>query len=123
MRNDVLAQTIHTHIPPETLEEQWDVPAATVALKNHFGMDAPLAQWLASDEEIDTETVVHRVLTNATDEYNTKFANVDKASLHQYERSVMLQSIGTRRREHRLLTSGYPLARLRAKAAKTRVQA
>ena len=100
MRNDVLAQTIHTHIPPETLEEQWDVPAATAALKNDFGIDAPLAQWLASDEEIDTETVVQRVQTNATDEYNTKFANVDKALLHQYERSVMLQSIDTHWREH-----------------------
>jgi preprotein translocase subunit SecA len=100
MRNDVLAQTIHTHIPPETLEEQWDVPAATSALKSDFGIDAPLAQWLASDEEIDTETVVQRVQTNATDEYNTKFANVDKALLHQYERSVMLQSIDTHWREH-----------------------
>ena len=100
MRNDVLAQTIHTHIPPETLEEQWDVPAATAALKNDFGIDAPLAQWLASDEEIDTETVVKRVLTNATDEYNTKFANVDKALLHQYERSVMLQSLDNHWREH-----------------------
>jgi preprotein translocase subunit SecA len=100
MRNDVLAQTIHTHIPPETVEEQWDVPAATAALKNEFGIDAPLAQWLASDEEIDTETVVQRVQTNATDEYNTKFANVDKALLHQYERSVMLQSIDNHWREH-----------------------
>ncbi|MCA3061596.1 MAG: preprotein translocase subunit SecA, partial [Rhodocyclaceae bacterium] len=100
MRNDVLTQTIHTHIPPETLEEQWDVPAATAALKNDFGIDAPLAQWLASDEEIDTETVVQRVLTNATDEYNTKFANVDKALLHQYERSVMLQSLDNHWREH-----------------------
>ncbi|MCA3039987.1 MAG: preprotein translocase subunit SecA, partial [Rhodocyclaceae bacterium] len=100
MRNDVLAQTIHTHIPPETVEEQWDVPAATAALKNEFGIDAPLAQWLASDEEIDTETVVQRVLTNATDEYNTKFANVDKALLHQYERSVMLQSLDNHWREH-----------------------
>ncbi|MCA2999320.1 MAG: preprotein translocase subunit SecA [Rhodocyclaceae bacterium] len=100
MRNDVLAQTIHAYIPPETLEEQWDVPAATAALKNDFGIDAPLAQWLASDEEIDTETVVKRVLTNATDEYNTKFANVDKALLHQYERSVMLQSLDNHWREH-----------------------
>jgi preprotein translocase subunit SecA len=100
MRNDVLVQTIHAYIPPETLEEQWDVSAATAALKNEFGIDAPLAQWLASDEEIDTETVVKRVLTNATDQYNTKFANVDKTLLHQYERSVMLQSLDNHWREH-----------------------
>ena len=100
MRNDVLVQTIHTHIPPETVEEQWDVPAATAALRNEFGIDAPIAQWLASEEEVDTETVVERVLTKATDEYNTKFANVDRQVLHQYERSVMLQSIDSHWREH-----------------------
>ncbi len=100
MRNDVLSQVIHTHIPPETLEEQWNVPAAIAELKNEFAIVAPIDQWLASDEEIDTETVVRRVLTNATDEYNTKFANVDKTLLNQYERSVMLQSIDHHWREH-----------------------
>jgi preprotein translocase subunit SecA len=100
MRADVLTQTIHTHIPPETVEEQWDVPGAMSALQADFGISAPIDQWLASDEEVDTETVVARVVTRATDEYNTKFANVDKALLHQYERSVMLQAIDNHWREH-----------------------
>ncbi|MFO0115391.1 MAG: preprotein translocase subunit SecA [Betaproteobacteria bacterium] len=100
MRNDVLAQVVHAHIPPETLEEQWDVPAAMAELKNEFSIVAPIDHWLASDEEIDAETVVQRVLTNATDDYNTKFANVDKTLLNQYERSVMLQSIDQHWREH-----------------------
>ncbi len=100
MRNDVLAQIIHTHIPPETLEEQWDVPAATSTLDADFGIKVPIDKWLASDEEVDTEAVVARVLSQASDEYNTKFANVDKTLLHQYERSVMLQSIDTHWREH-----------------------
>ena len=100
MRSDVLAQTVHAHIPLESLEEQWDVPAAKAALQSEFGIVAPIDQWLASDEELDTETVVERVLTNATDDYNTKFANVDKGVLHQYERSVMLQSIDHHWREH-----------------------
>jgi preprotein translocase subunit SecA len=100
MRNDVLAQVVHAHIPPEMLEEQWDVPAAMAELKNEFSIVAPIDHWLASDEEIDAETVVQRVLTNATDDYNTKFANVDKTLLNQYERSVMLQSIDQHWREH-----------------------
>jgi preprotein translocase subunit SecA len=100
MRRDVISQTIHTHIPPETLEEQWDVPAAMKTLDSDFGIKVPIDQWLASDQEIDTETVVNRVVTQADDEYNTKFANVDKPLLHQYERSVMLQAIDSHWREH-----------------------
>ncbi len=100
MRSDVLAQVIHTHIPPETLEEQWDVPGAIKSLDNDYGIKLPIDQWLASDEEIDTEAVVARVLQHATEEYNSKFADVDKTLLHQYERSVMLQAIDTFWREH-----------------------
>lgn len=100
IRRDVLAQTIHTHIPPETLEEQWDVAAAMKSLEADFGIKAPIDQWLASDEEVDTEMVVSRVAAQAEAEYNSKFVNVDKPLLHQYERSVMLQSIDNHWREH-----------------------
>jgi len=100
MRRDVIAQTIHTHIPPETLEEQWDVPVAMKTLEGEFGITAPIDKWLGTDQEIDTEAVVDRVVKQADDDYNSKFANVDKPLLHQYERSVMLQSIDTHWREH-----------------------
>lgn len=100
MRADVLAQTIHAHIPPETLEEQWDVEGAKKVLEADFGIKAPIDEWLKSDEEITTEAVVERVVSSAHQEYETKFANVDKPLLHQYERSVMLQSIDSHWREH-----------------------
>ena len=100
MRNDVLGQIVHTHIPPETLEEQWDVPGAMKTLSSEFGINVPIDKWLAGDDEVDTEMVAGRVLSQATDEYNTKFASVDKSLLHQYERSVMLQAIDTHWREH-----------------------
>ncbi len=100
MRNDVLTSTVHAHIPPETLEEQWDVPAATKALETDFNINAPIDTWLKTDDELTTETVVERVTANATEAYNGKFANVDKALLHQYERSIMLQSIDSHWREH-----------------------
>ncbi|MFO0324953.1 MAG: preprotein translocase subunit SecA [Burkholderiales bacterium] len=100
MRNDVLTATIHEHVPPETLEEQWDVPAAQRTLEADFGLKVPLDEWLKSDEEIDTEAVIARVLKQASEEYDAKFANVEKPLLHQYERSVMLQSIDNHWREH-----------------------
>jgi preprotein translocase subunit SecA len=100
MRNDVLTGIIHAGIPPESLEEQWDVPAVMSTLKNDFGLDVPIDQWLSSDEEIDTEMVVTRVLEKAAKDYDAKFSGFDKQLIHQYERSVMLQSIDQHWREH-----------------------
>jgi preprotein translocase subunit SecA len=100
MRRDVLTQIVHTNIPPNSLEEQWDVDAATKTLEADFGIKVPIAEWLSSEEEVDTEMVVERITKQADLAYNDKFANVDKPLLNQYERSVMLQSVDHHWREH-----------------------
>ena len=100
MRSDVLAQTTQASIPPESVEEQWDVEGLTRTLESDFTLKAPLQEWLKSDSELDSEKIVARVIALGDQDYETKFAVVEKSLLHQYERSVMLQSIDSHWREH-----------------------
>ena len=100
MRSDVLAQTTQTFIPPESVEEQWDVEGLARTLESDFSLKAPLQEWLKSDSELDSEKIVARVIALGDQDYETKFAVVEKSLLHQYERSVMLQSIDSHWREH-----------------------
>jgi preprotein translocase subunit SecA len=100
MRADVLRTTVETNVPPETVEEQWDVPALERALESDFNMQVPVQEWVKSDAELDSETITERVVKQAEAEYEAKFKDVDKPLLHQYERSVMLQSMDTHWREH-----------------------
>jgi preprotein translocase subunit SecA len=100
MRCDVLAQIVHACVPPESVEEQWDVKGLVRILEADFALRAPVQDWLKDDAELDSEKMVRRILDLADREYETKFASVDRALLHQYERAVMLQSIDSHWREH-----------------------
>ncbi len=100
MRSDVLMQTVQAFVPPQSVEEQWDVDGLARTLEAEFSLEVAIRDWLEHDAELDAENVVERVIAQADKEYDAKFALVEKALLHQYERAVMLQSIDSHWREH-----------------------
>ncbi|MEP7157277.1 MAG: preprotein translocase subunit SecA, partial [Betaproteobacteria bacterium] len=100
MRGGVLLGTVEQYVPPESVEEQWDIPALTKTLSTEFNLDVPINDWLKNDAELDSHMIAERVAKQANEDYAAKFQQIDPHLLHQYERSVMLQSIDSHWREH-----------------------
>jgi preprotein translocase subunit SecA len=100
MRDNVLDDTISEFIPPQSMEEQWDVPALEKALVAEYQLDLPLLQWLEQDKQLDENGLRQRVLGAARDQYQVKVDRVGAEVMHGYERLVMLQSLDTHWREH-----------------------
>jgi preprotein translocase subunit SecA len=100
MREDVLINMIATHIPPESVEEQWDVPALERELKAETGLELPLQKMLEDNPDIHEETLRDFILTEANKAYAEKEALASPEILRQFERSVMLQSVDNHWREH-----------------------
>ncbi|MBL0143395.1 MAG: preprotein translocase subunit SecA [Betaproteobacteria bacterium] len=100
IRSDVLASVVRECVPPDSVEEQWDLPALERRLESDFFMVVPVAQWVEKDESLDPDRIAHKVIDEAATDYDAKFAPIEKEVLHQYERSVMLQAIDTHWREH-----------------------
>ncbi len=100
MREDVLINMIATHIPPESVEEQWDVPALERELNGEVGLDLPLQKMLEDNPDIHEETLREFILTEANKAYAEKEALATPDILRQFERSVMLQSLDNHWREH-----------------------
>ena len=100
MRGGVIAGVVSQFVPPETVEEQWDVPALVTTLEADFNIKAPIEEWMKSETEIDNEKIATRLIEMANAAYSAKFQDVDQALLHQYERSIMLQAIDSHWREH-----------------------
>ncbi len=100
IRSDVLASVVREYVPPESVEEQWDLPGLERRLEADFFTAAPVKTWVEKDESIDEDRIAAKVIELAAVEYEAKFAPIEKEVLHQYERSVMLQSIDTHWREH-----------------------
>jgi len=100
MREDVLASLIATHIPPDSVEELWDVPALERELKLEFGLDLPLQKMLEDNPDLHEETIREHIITAANQAYAEKEALASADILRQFERSVMLQSLDNHWREH-----------------------
>jgi preprotein translocase subunit SecA len=100
MREDVLISMIATHIPPESVEEQWDVPALERELKAETGLELPLQKMLEDNPDIHEETLRDFILTEANKAYSEKEELASPEILRQFERSVMLQSVDNHWREH-----------------------
>ncbi|MEE8530464.1 MAG: preprotein translocase subunit SecA [Nitrosomonadaceae bacterium] len=100
MRGDVLDHLVGLHMPPESIEEQWDVPGLEKALASEYQLQLPLQEWLEKESELHEENLGQRVTEIANKHYQGKVDKVGVDIMHQYERAVMLQSLDTHWREH-----------------------
>jgi len=100
MREMVLHNMVSEHIAPESMEEQWNVPALEQALAAEFQLSLPLVQWLEQDKNLDETGLRVRVEQAAQQQYQAKVEQVGGEIMHGYERIIMLQSLDVHWREH-----------------------
>ncbi|OEE77152.1 preprotein translocase subunit SecA [Vibrio ordalii] len=99
-RQDVLTSVIDEYIPPQSLEDMWDVKGLENRLKNDFDLELPLQQWLDADDKLYEEALRERILEQAVSVYREKEETVGASVLRNFEKSVMLQTLDTLWKEH-----------------------
>ncbi|WP_273527204.1 preprotein translocase subunit SecA, partial [Pseudomonas sp.] len=57
MRDDVLNDVVNQHIPPGSMDEQWDVAGLERTLAAQFTLHLPLQQWLDEDKTLNEEAL------------------------------------------------------------------
>ncbi|MCG9581611.1 preprotein translocase subunit SecA [Vibrio tubiashii] len=99
-RQDVLTSVIDEYIPPQSLEDMWDVEGLQERLKNDFDLDAPVKQWLEEDDKLYEEALREKIIETAITVYKQKEEVVGEQVLRNFEKSVMLQTLDTLWKEH-----------------------
>jgi len=100
MRQGVIAEILRDHMPAESVEEQWDLPALERSLASELLIEAPVADWVKSEPTLTDEEILARITQNADEVYQAKVDLVGGPNFHQFERNVMLQNLDTQWREH-----------------------
>ena len=100
MRYDVVNRTISNFIPPESLEEQWDVSGLEAALEKDFGLKLSIQGWLQEDGSLHEEPLRERILHELEKEYAAKEALVGSTWMRHFEKSIVLQVLDSHWKEH-----------------------
>ncbi len=100
VRQDVVETVINQYIPPQSLDEMWDIPGLEARFRKDFGIDMPIAKWLADDSKLFEEKLRERIQDVVDKTYQLKEEMVGVQVLRQFEKAVMLQSLDTHWKEH-----------------------
>ncbi|MCU7555540.1 preprotein translocase subunit SecA [Alteromonas sp. ASW11-19] len=100
IREDVVNTVVNEYIPPQSLEEMWDVKGLEERLRADFAVDLPLQEWLDNDDKLYEEKLRERILEEITAAYQEKEKLVGADVLRQFEKAVMLQNLDSNWKEH-----------------------
>ncbi|PSW04615.1 preprotein translocase subunit SecA [Photobacterium lipolyticum] len=99
-REDVLLAIIDSYIPPQSLEEMWDVKGLEDRLKADFDLDLPIQEWLDTEDKLYEEALRERIVEQAVSIYQQKEDVVGAEVLRNFEKTVMLQNLDMLWKEH-----------------------
>jgi preprotein translocase subunit SecA len=100
LREEVLDIVVDEYVPPESVEEQWDVPGLVKTLDSDFAAPMDIGGWLDEDHSLDTVGIKTRVFDEAARRYADKVEAIGAPVMRHFEKAVMLQQLDTLWKEH-----------------------
>ena len=100
MRDEVLGSLVDGYIPPQSLENQWDIPGLTQVLADDFKLKMNIQQWLDEDLAIQPEQIKEKIIALYSAAYQAKAQGIERDVFAQFEKSVILQNMDNHWREH-----------------------
>jgi preprotein translocase, SecA subunit len=100
IREDVINQLIDLYIPPQSLDDLWDIAGLQAALEDEFNCSLNIQALLDNDDNLHEEGIRELVLKTITEDYAKKEVLAGAEVLRHFEKSVMLQTLDTLWRDH-----------------------
>lgn len=100
IRETVVQNAVHRFIPPNSMEEQWDVQGLETFLNADFGLNVNITQMLADNENLSDEDVRDAIFTKLNENFSEKERLIGADVMRRLEKSIVLQSVDQHWREH-----------------------
>ena len=99
IRADVVDGVIDQYIPPQSIEDQWDIAGLEKRLEADFDCTLPVQQWLDADDNLGEEGLREKILAEVSARYQAKVDEVGP-EFHRFEKQLMLQILDNLWKEH-----------------------
>ena len=100
IRAEVVNAVISEFIPPDSVEEQWDVVSLSAALDKEFGASLDVKRLLDDEPGLDESGIRTQILAAVEAQYLKKFEAIEAGELRQLEKQLMLQQVDLHWKEH-----------------------
>ena len=100
IREDVFREIAQRHVPPDSIDDQWDLPGLERELESEFGIPIKLVEWVDSQKEVDSAAIEAHVQDYAERLFREKETMVGSDVMRQLEQHIMLSVLDNAWKEH-----------------------
>ncbi|EDN68524.1 SecA protein [Beggiatoa sp. PS] len=100
IRHDILMKFIDNYIPPQSLDEFWDLPGLEGGIEERFGLRFPIKKWVDEDHSLHEEPLREKIEQAILDAYAEKEQLVGTSVMRQFEKAMMLQVVDNLWKDH-----------------------
>ncbi|WP_313230557.1 preprotein translocase subunit SecA [Stenotrophomonas acidaminiphila] len=100
IRGDVIYDLVARFVPPNSVDEQWDLPGLQATLESDLGVQMDLVGLFKQHEELDAEGIAQAVAAHIEQHFEQKEAAVGAETMRALEKHVMLTVLDQSWKEH-----------------------
>ncbi|HFF6001101.1 preprotein translocase subunit SecA [Stenotrophomonas maltophilia] len=100
IRDDVIFDVVARFVPPNSIDEQWDLRGLEATLESDFGLQMSLTNLVKEHEELDAEAIAAKVQERVNQHFAEKEAGVGEETMRALEKHVMLTVLDQSWKEH-----------------------
>ncbi|TAL99223.1 MAG: preprotein translocase subunit SecA [Rhodanobacter sp.] len=100
IREDVVKSMVQAYVPPESIDEQWDLAGLDRELESQFGLTLELKHWIEQQSEIDADMILGHVNEAVNELFQAKEAQIGVETMRQLEKHVMLTVVDNAWKDH-----------------------
>ncbi len=95
----VVNQVVDGFMPPQSIEDMWDIPGLEQACVTEFNVHLPIQKWLDEDDALDEEATREKIITQVRAGYAEKEKAVGP-DIRLFEKRIMLDILDGLWKEH-----------------------
>ena len=100
IRDDVVFDIVARFVPPNSIDEQWDLPGLEATLLSDFGLEMSVTDLVKAHEELDAEGIAQKVQERVNAHFEAKETGVGPETMRALEKHVMLTVLDQSWKEH-----------------------
>ncbi len=100
IRGDVVAEVVDRFVPPDSIDDQWDLPGLEATLEQEFGHRLPVAEMAQQKKELDAEGIQQYVHDELERIFAEKEASVGSETMRMLEKHIMLNVLDENWKQH-----------------------
>jgi preprotein translocase subunit SecA len=100
IRYDVFSELVRRFVPPESVDEQWDIAGLERVLESDYGFKFDLKHWVEQQHDLDADGVREHVIDEVDRFFREKEATYGSEIMRAAEKFFLLQVLDQHWKEH-----------------------